>query len=116
MIVPNGGGGPLLAVIRSRLRVLAVEPSYFVPRARLLTVRTVTPSAESPSLLARRARTCCWASADRAETSGPNGVPSSVEVAASVVGQVASSSTVWTPASRKPAACGRSARSVTPRQ
>ena len=33
-------------------------------------------------LLARRARTCCWASAGRAETSGPTGVPSSVEVAA----------------------------------
>jgi hypothetical protein len=36
------------------LRVLAWRPSYLVPRATLHTVRTVTPSAESPSLLASR--------------------------------------------------------------
>jgi len=71
------------------LRVLAWWPSYLVPRSTSLTVRTVTPPAESPSLPARRARSWWWASAERAETSGPNGVPSSVEVAASAVGQVA---------------------------
>src|ERR1700683_1310618 len=53
----------------------------------LLAVRTMTLSAVSPSLLAMRARTCCCASAGRAETSGPNGVPSTVEVAASAVRQ-----------------------------
>jgi pimeloyl-ACP methyl ester carboxylesterase len=37
-----------------------------------LSLRTVTPSAEPRSLLANRARSCCWASAGRADTCGPN--------------------------------------------
>src|ERR1700733_9924619 len=47
---------------------------YLVARAILLAVRTLTPWLVAPSLAARRARSCCWESAGRAETSGPKGV------------------------------------------
>jgi hypothetical protein len=70
----------------------------------VLTVRTVTPSADAPSRRARSSRTCrCWP-AGSATTSGPNGVPNNAAVTSSAEPQTASSGTASTLTSRSPAA------------